>query len=120
LFIFRERVKVRLLPLVLLAVLVGVALVYTPLISTGTSPSFAPAQAPITDNKTMGTVTIENNTLSAQVKDRFMLQGEVPSPYGALIGPSIAVVFGLLVAAASYIIMKKGLMRLRTLSPPSI
>jgi len=110
----------RLLPLTLLAVVVGVALVYTPLLSTGTLPKFAMAQAPSADETTMGALGLENNTMKTQSADRFMLQGQVASPYGALVGPSIVVMLGLLAAAASYIIMRKGLMGPRMVSSPPV
>jgi len=114
----------RLLPLALLAVVAGFALVYTPtLISTGAAAKFAVAQAPGEDNRTIdsfATFMMENDTMKAQGADRFMLQNQVSSPYGVLIGPSIALILGLLAATASYIIVRRGLVWFRVISSPPV
>jgi len=114
----------KLLPLVLLAVVAGFALVYTPtLISTGAAAKFATAQAPGADNKTIesfASFLMENDTMKAQSADRFMLGSQVTSPYGVFVGPSIAVILGLVVAAASYVIVRRGLVWFKMISSPPV
>ena len=96
----------RLLPLALLAVVAGVVLVYAPLVTTGTAPNFVEkfAVPAVCDNTTaLGgedrIASFESNVLNIQQS----------SPYCVLLGPSIAVVLGLLTAIVSYVIVRRGL-----------
>jgi len=107
----------RLLPMVLLAVVAGVALVYAPLITTGTAPSFARqfAAPAMGDNTTAFSAMFANDTAKLEGEDRIasfesnVLNIQPSSTYGVLLGPSIAVVLGLLAAIVSYVIIRRAL-----------
>jgi hypothetical protein len=106
----------RLLPMMLLAMVAGVALVYAPLLSTGTAPSFVKqfTPTPTGGNNVPGYWTYTNDTGKSVGEDRMgyfesnVLKIEPSSPSGVLLGPSVAVILGLLGAIVSYIIVKKG------------
>jgi len=107
----------KLLPMVLLAVVAGVALVYAPLVTTGAAPSFAKqfATPVMGDNTTAFLMMFANDTAKSGGEDRIasfesnVLNIQPSSPYGVLLGPSIAVVLGLLAAIVSYVIIRRGL-----------
>lgn len=110
----------RLLPMMLLAVVAGVALVYAPLLTTNTAPSFVKqfATAPTAgDNMTTFSWINTNDTGKSGVEDRIasfesnVLKIGPSSPYGVLLGPSMAVILGVLVAAAFYIIIRRSLVQ---------
>lgn len=107
----------RLLPMMLLATVVGIALVYAPLLTTGTTPNFVKqfATEPTAgDNMTGFWVMNTNDTGKSVGEGRIesfeseVLKIEPTSPYGVLLGLSVVAILGLLVAITSYVIVRRG------------
>jgi len=97
----------KLLPLAVLAVVVGVALLVSPTLFVGNSAIFANAATGTAAQGESNTTDFGkslNNSTYAATADRL---GLVASPYGFIIGPSLVILIGLIVATSCYWVLKR-------------
>ena len=109
----------RLLPLGVLAVIVGLALVGSPYFAGNINSYgafFAPAQTGVGGEKQNDTISgatngIDNSSSYALKTDRFGLMDSLgippSSPYGAFIGPLLVALIGFAIAASAYFALKR-------------